>query len=327
MTDRPRFNDHGFPVRVGALDVGSNAIRFVTAEFRDPNTYRQLDLQRFAIRLGHDTFTTGALQPRSIEAVLQASRRFRARIDELGVIRYRAVATSAVRECRNGALLVDMVGRDCGVHLETISGTEEARLVWVAVSRRVPLGDRPFVLVDLGGGSMEISIVDRQGIRMTESHPLGAVRLVERFQASAGNPSALQALILESLADLALPSAEGGHPVGVIATGGNAEVIADLVGSTPDAAGVSAITRGEMARTLEILLAMSLPERIERLGLRKDRADVIVPALILFDRIAELAGCDRVLVPRVGLKDGIIYELATEIANRQHDGIGPATAP
>src|SRR5690606_23741373 len=185
-----------FPVRVAALDVGSNAIRFVAAEFRSDVSFRELDLQRFAIRLGHDTFTTGALQPRSVEAVLQAGRRFRARMDELGIARYRAVATSAVRECRNGASLVEMVDRDCGVHLETISGTEEARLVWVAVNRRVPLGDRPWALVDLGGGSMEISIVDRQGIRMTESHPLGAVRLVERFQASAGNPSALQALIL-----------------------------------------------------------------------------------------------------------------------------------
>lgn len=304
----PDTLEDGFPRRAAALDIGSNAIRYTTAEFSDPRVFVELEMARFPIRLGHDVFTSGAFPPETLDAVVRVGQRFRRAMDRLGIGRYRAVATSAVRESRNGEELTRRLQRECGIRLETITGTEEARLVWVAVSRRLDLVDRGWVLVDLGGGSMEVSIIDRAGIRITDSHPLGAVRLVERFQSSANDPEQLRDRIFNSLADLSLPRG-GGSAAGVIATGGNAEVIADLVGAPRDAMGVSTIAREQLERMLAVLLNMTVAERIDRLGLRKDRADVIVPALIIYDRIAELAGCDRVIVPRVAVKEGIIYEL------------------
>ncbi len=299
------------PVRVAALDVGSNAIRYTAAEFDAPDRYRELGFERFAVRLGQDTFTSGVLQPASIEAAVQAGRRFRERMDDLGILRYRAVATSAVRECRNGEALVEAFAHHCSLQLETISEAEEARLVFAAVCRKIDLAGQPWALVDLGGGSMEVSIARRSGIVATESHPLGGVRLIEQFQERAADPQALRARIREALADLSLPLVEAGEPpAGVIVTGGNADVIADLIQAPADAAGVNALLRADLQRTLDIVLGMTMAERISKLGLRKDRADVIVPALIIFDKVAELAGCDRVIVPRVGLKDGMIHELA-----------------
>jgi exopolyphosphatase / guanosine-5'-triphosphate,3'-diphosphate pyrophosphatase len=309
-----------FPLRVAALDVGSNAIRFRATEFTDVATYTDLDGQRFAIRLGADAFTSGRLSPESISRAVAAAVHFRTRLDDLGIVRYRAVATSAVRESRNGGELVELIRRESGIHLETITGTEEARLVWLAVSHSLPLEEGRWLLADLGGGSLEISVVGTEGIEQSESHSMGTVRLLEELAGQDVDSPAFRHLVERYAGRLSCPPSVAEGVSGLAITGGNAETIADLVGRGRGGRAPSEITIQELGEVLERLTSLTFRRRVDELGLREDRADVIIPATIIFRRVAELAGSSRILIPRVGVREGILYDLADDVAqHRAHE--------
>lgn len=300
-----------FPLRVAAVDVGSNATRFLAAEFSDHTQWTELAYKRLPIRMGHDAFLTGRLDPDNVDAAVAAFADVRERLEELGVGHYRAVATSAVRDSSNGAELVERVANEANVRLETISGREEARLVWMAVRAHVPLGRQPWVLVDLGGGSMEITLADAEAIRSTESHPIGTVRLLEELE-EAGDlpPEQLRQLMNESAARLRLPRT---NPVGMVATGGNIEALLALAVPSAAAERVGELPVAKLEQWVERLSHMSVRQRIVKLGLRPDRADVILPAAVLYERVARLAGVDRILVPRVGVREGLLLDLVEEV--------------
>ncbi|MQA90092.1 MAG: HD domain-containing protein [Gemmatimonas sp.] len=309
-----------FPLRAAALDLGSNAIRYHIVEFSNVDHYVELDSQRFPIRLGHDVFTGGKLSERTLEAAVAAAVHFRNRLDALGVGHYRAVATSAVRESRNGGELVDRIRRESGVRLETITGSEEARLVWLAAKHRLRFDRRPWVLADLGGGSIEVSIVSEQGIHWSESHPMGTVRLLEDFGGTLENGEDLRDLLEHYTSRLSLPGGAEEELEGIVITGGNAEALADLVENRRTVDGVTEISRKALQEVLSRLASMSFRERVERLGLREDRADVIVPAAVIFDRVAGMAEIERIRVPRVGVKEGVLYDLVGDVAeHRAHE--------
>ncbi len=307
-----------FPLRVGAIDVGSNAIRFLAAEFESPMRYTPLAEERRAVRLGHDVFLTGKLAPEAVDAAVEAIGSFRARMEEAGVDHYRAVATSATREARNGAEFVARVRDETGVELEVITGSEEARLVYVAVRSRVPFGKRKWLSVDLGGGSVEVSLVDESGILWSESHTMGSVRLLEELSVSGEEPGRFQRLLREYAATLRIPViAEKWSPAGLIATGGNMEAIARLVGQDPDGERAARVEVADLRKLMETLSKMSYRQRVEGLGLRADRADVILPAGMVYERVASLAGVDAILVPGVGVKNGILLDLVEDLTTHQ----------
>lgn len=303
-----------FPLKFAALDVGSNAIRYTIAEFNDRAHFTELENQRFAVRLGHDAFTSGRLEGDAIQGARESALAFRQRLDDLGISHYRAVATSAVRDSRNGAELVDAVRGESGIHLETISGSEEARLVWLATQHVVKFDRRPWILADLGGGSVEVSIVSDQGIHWSQSHPIGTVRLVEDIAPGVEDLREFRHLIERYMKRLTLPEGSESEIEGIVITGGNAEALADLAGAGLNEEGVTEMTRGDLRNVLERLAEMTFRERVDDLGLREDRADVIVPAAIIFDRVAEIADAERILVPRVGVKEGVLLDLAFDYA-------------
>lgn len=307
----------GTRLRVGGIDVGSNAIRFLAREVADDGTHRELEGERLAVRLGGDVFTRSrALTHETMDAGVAALGRIRRRIDDLGIVNYRAVATSAVRESRNGGEFVERVRRESGIHLETISGSEESHLVWLAVKNRVSLGPSRWLMMDLGGGSVEVSVVDRDGILWTESHTLGSVRLLQAFEEEEESKD-YQELLERYAHSLKVPTAVAEwNPVGVIATGGNIEALADLAGVPRGDDGVSVLPVDDLRRVMNKLARLKVQERVKKLGLREDRADVIVPAAVVYERVAELAGAREILVPRVGLKEGLLLDLTDELQNR-----------
>lgn len=308
------------PFRAGALDVGSNAIRYVLAEFTNPPHFTELEGQRFPVRLGQDAFTSRVLSRATLDAAVATAARFRQRLDALGIVTYRAVATSAVRDSQNGGELVDRVLRESGIRLETVSGGEEARLVWIAVRQRIPMDEARWLLADLGGGSIELSTIDASGIRASETHDIGTVRLLANLGPGVHDVAEFRSLLERYVTRLKLP-AGGAEVEGTIITGGNAEAIAELVGARPDAAGVREISAGELRALLDRLAGMTVAERIRDLGLREDRADVILPAAVVFDRVVELVGSDRILVPKVGVKDGLLYDLSEDfVEHGAHEG-------
>jgi exopolyphosphatase/guanosine-5'-triphosphate,3'-diphosphate pyrophosphatase len=303
-----------FPFRVAAIDVGSNAIRFLAVEFVDHRNWVELEFQRVPVRLGHQVFVTGMLDASAIRAAVTTMATFRGYLDNLGISRYRAVATSAVRDSRNGAELVDLVRRESGIRLETITGSEEARLVWMALRNRVELGDGLWLSGDLGGGSLEVSLISAEGIHWTESHTMGTVRLLEDLGEGETDPKRLRRLLSEYARTLRFPArVDPGRIEGLLVTGGNMEALADLAGVGVDDRGVSRLPLSSLKELARRLARLTVKERVSELGLREDRADVILPAALIYGHLATLAGVEELVVPRVGVKEGVVLDLLEDI--------------
>lgn len=309
-----------FPLRVGAIDIGSNAIRFLAAEFEARESFRILASVRAPVRMGREAFRARHIHDDVMDAAVEALRGFAAQMRELEVVGYRAVATSAVRDSENGDEFVDRVWRECEIRIETITGTEEAHLVWLAVRHQIPLDERRWVLVDLGGGSVEVSLVDRDEIHWSESHPLGTVRLLEEMgDISAEPPERVRRRLEDHAAMLRISAlARRVDAAGMIATGGNIEELAALAAARPDDRGVSRLWLTALDPVMERLGELSPRERVRQLGLREDRADVILPAAVVYERIARLVGAHQIVVPGVGVKEGLLHDVVEDII--EHGG-------
>ena len=300
-----------FPVRVAAIDAGSNAIRFVVADFTGPDRYNVVHKIRQPIRLGHRVFTHAELDDETMKWAVAAFRLFRREIDARGVDRYRAVATSATREATNRGSFLDRIREESGIVLEPISGAEEARLVHLAVRSRVDLSRGRWILVDLGGGSVEVSLVDDTGILWSESYRVGTVRLLETLAEAEGCHDSLRAWVGRQLRALTIPPPEGyPGPTAFAATGGNIEAIAELALSYVDPLNLALLPINRLDAVIHLLTAMSVPETIHELRLRPDRADVILPAALVYRHFADIAGADQIVVPSVGVKEGVLLDVA-----------------
>lgn len=304
-----------FPLRVAAVDMGSNAIRFQAAEFSSPQRWTVLASERRAVRLGHGVFLSGRLAPQAMDAAVAALGSFASAMRELGIEHCRAIATSAVREAANGEAFLGRVREETGLQLDTISGAEEARLAFLAVRSRVSLTPGRWLIADLGGGSVEVSLVDAEGILWCESHTIGSVRLLEELSQAGAEPGRFRQLLEEYISNLRLPAAaREGQVQGFVATGGNIEALARLAFPS---AGEDTLTLplGRLRATIETLARMSYRQRVDELGLREDRADVILPGALVYERLAVLAGCEAVTVPFVGLKDGVLIDLVEDLTS------------
>lgn len=320
--------------RFAAVDLGSNALRLrvveATAASSPPSTqlpllkanardtesggFREILNLRAPVRLGAEVFVTGKLAAPSIGQACAALREFRQAMNQAGVDAYRATATSAVREAQNGATLVERARREAGIELEIIEGVEEARLIQLAVVRRLALGERRALLVDVGGGSTEVTVLDSGQATFSMSLPLGTVRMLETYLRDATVVDAARARLLEEGIDRALaealPHLQKASFDLVVGTGGNVETLADLCPVKGGHLGFPKAIDATLARQLRAkLFAMPSSERQKVYGLRPDRADTIVPAVSIFLRVAELFYQGAIVAPGVGLKEGILIEL------------------
>jgi len=307
-----------FPLRLGAIDLGSNAIRYTALEIDEHGRQTALAADRVPVRLGHGVFVSGKLVPEAMDAAIAALAAIRERFATLGVTHVRAVATSAVREAANGEAFLKRARRGARVALETITGSEEARLVHLAVAARMPLGESPWLAADLGGGSVEVSLVDSAGVVWSESHTMGSVRLLEELAGAGDDPGRFRRLVGEYIETLRLPLAARTRPLaGFIATGGNIEALARLAGIDGTATGVGVVPLATLAGVIDTLSRLSFRQRVAELGLREDRADVILPAALVYERLATLAGAEQVHVPFVGLREGLVLDLAERLTRRR----------
>jgi exopolyphosphatase/guanosine-5'-triphosphate,3'-diphosphate pyrophosphatase len=300
--------------RIGIVDMGSNAIRFLVAEAAG-GQLAILENHRLPVRLGRDVFHTGQIPEATISAAVDAFRRFRATCERLAVQRIRAIATSAMREARNRDVLVDRVREACNIEIEVISGTQEAYLLKLGVETRLDLGRDTSLLVDVGGGSVEVVLVDRGQVLSADSYRLGALRMLESLGDSTSSGETFVELVdkhLHSLERRITDRFEGRRIDRYAAVGGNIDSLTDLLaqkGLARQKDGVDVCPIDALRAEVEELASMTFEERIARRGLKEDRADTIVPAGIVYTRLAELAGVDQITVPRVGIKDGLLVEV------------------
>lgn len=314
---------------LAAIDIGSNALRLRIARAEPPVEtgflgFEDVLNQRASVRLGHGVFRTGALDEAAIDATCLALGRFRAAMEAAGVERFRAVATSAAREASNGGVLVERARREAGIAIELIGGDEEATLLRTAVLERVPLGERVALLVDVGGGSTELTLLHLGRALYTRSLPVGAVRLLGAFVDGAGAVPLSARRRVEDLVEEALrePLRELGvlRPDGVdciIGSGGNVETLAELCRA---AEGQRAIDVPRAMAWLAELSTKSLEQRVATYQLRPDRADTIITATILLGHLASALGRAQIVAPGVGLKEGVLLGLA-----RLHFGLGSSS--
>lgn len=297
-------------------------MRFTVADFRAPREYTIVESLRVPVRLGHGAFVTNRLEPELIERAVEAIGQFRERMDALAVEHHRAIATSAVRESENGGELISRTQEATGIRIEPITGVEEGRLVWLAIRSRVELAGAPWLLADLGGGSLEVTLAESGARAWTRSLALGTVRMLERLEREGGLEQEAEKgstrRTLEDYADGLLASLPALPPVkGVLATGGNAEVLAELAVAQPDGTGVRRVSLTWLREIIDRLATLTFAERINQLNLREDRADIIFPAAIVYARLAAQARVEELIIPGVGLKEGVLLDLVDKLAGQE----------
>jgi exopolyphosphatase/guanosine-5'-triphosphate,3'-diphosphate pyrophosphatase len=298
---------------IAAIDVGSNAMRMVVGRIVYDGKVEVVENLRLPVRLGQDAFTTGILNEETARRALDAFAHFRKIADDHKVEKIRAIATSAMREMINGDLLIDRIARATGIVVETISGEEEARLIHLAVAQAVNLKNKHALVIDIGGGSVEVTLSQNGSILSTESYNMGTVRLLEKLNGEKNSAMPFHKLVREyaEAARHRIDREIGSKKIDIcVGTGGNIEEMGNLRQKLFKRDSDRAITLEELDKLVETLSRMKVEERMRRLKLKPDRADVILPASIVLQIIAREAKIKEVTIPNVGLKDGVLWDMA-----------------
>ncbi len=285
-------------MKLAAIDIGSNAIRFQVSSVLDtpPKVlFKKLEYIRFPLRLGHDVFTLGTISDKSAAKFKTLMRAFRLLIELYEVTDYMFCATSAMRESDNGQELANQVQSELGITIEIIDGNREAELINRAISSY--LGDKTYLHIDVGGGSTELNLYTNGNKIKTRSFKIGSVRVLE------GNDSPVMWADMEHWVKEHVKKNYG--KVTAVGTGGNISKIFELAKMKPG----KTITIRKVKEIHAMIRNQSIDDRIYKLQMNPDRADVIIPAIDIYIKVMEWAHSTTILVPEVGLKDGIILHL------------------
>ena len=299
-------------VTLGAIDAGSNAIRVVIAELA-PTEIVRIEAERIPVRLGHNAFTTGDLDEQTMDQAVAAFVHFRQRFDHHGVSMYRAVATSAVRNATNRDMLLHRLYHDAGIELDVIDGEEEARLVRKAVLHTLgPQAHQLRAILDLGGGSLEVNL--RRGSSWRGmSLPVGTVRLLETFGLDGPIGDAEAGMVRRYTATLMHHIARNGGLTGTAAiTGGNAEALAKIL-----VADGTSFDLADLEKALPEIVGADVEQRMQRFGVKADRAEVVGIAALVFATVARQLGFQKLIAPGVGVREGVLIELAETAREEQ----------
>lgn len=303
--------------KVAAIDIGSNAIRMVIGGLDSSQRIQVFRKMREPVRLGKDVFEKNRLiSAESVGATLKAFERFCKVLEELKIQNVKAVATSAVREALNGKELIDYISKTYSINILIIDGLEEAKLIQKAVDTEIPLSSRRAVLIDVGGGSVEITVNDGTKIQAMESLPIGTVRLlkmaekekasskdIEKFLQSQFNSVGKKICELKKKAPFEL----------CIGTGGNIETLGVIRVHLFKKNSMSKLYLDELEKIINKLEEMSVKDRIDKWKLKADRADVILPASLIVRQIMKLSELETLQIPRVGLKDGLLLSMLKKV--------------
>jgi exopolyphosphatase/guanosine-5'-triphosphate,3'-diphosphate pyrophosphatase len=285
-------------LKIAAIDIGSNAIRLqITSvlDYEEKITFKKIEYVRFPLRLGQDVFTEKTIKPETEEKFVKLMKSFKILIDLFEVDIYRACATSAMREAKNGAAIATRVLNEIGLKIDIINGDKEAEIINNSLSSY--LEDKAYLHIDVGGGSTELNIyVNKQKV-VANSFKIGSVRRLSFHQ------SPLVWKRMEDWIKLNIKKEYG--RITAIGTGGNINKIADLAKKKPG----KTITLKKIESVREYLEGFTLHERIHKLQLNPDRADVILPASEIYMYAMKAAKATSILVPDMGLKDGMIQDM------------------
>jgi exopolyphosphatase / guanosine-5'-triphosphate,3'-diphosphate pyrophosphatase len=307
------------PVHIAAIDAGSNAVRLAVARAYSALDIEPLHTERYSLRLGENVFVRHRFSEETFKKGVKAFRHFREIMDDFGVMQYRAVATSASREARNRDAFARLIKKKAGIQLEVINGAEESRLGREAALAALGPESPPRCIVDLGGGSLEINLLREQAVEQTAQLPVGTVRLMTTLNLtgviSAGQAEQVRRYV-RALLESRLPSRPNLADSITVALGGNAEALMNLAPG-PREHGVPTLQLSLLRERLDGILKRDIRERMKTYGVRRDRADVMAIAAITFVTLGRYLNVRTLSVPGVGVREGLLQEIAREAFSRK----------
>jgi exopolyphosphatase/guanosine-5'-triphosphate,3'-diphosphate pyrophosphatase len=284
---------------LAAIDIGSNAMRLLFCRVYEVNGkphFSKEELIRMPIRLGEDVFLRGKISEQKEERLITSLRGFSELIKAYDVTAYRAVATSAMRDASNGEDIIARAKKESGIQVEIIDGKLEAALVFSNHIEEMLNPKFAYLYIDVGGGSTELTLYFNQKVISARSFNIGTVRML------LGKDEKEE---WEEMKAWLKRSTVGIHPLNAIGSGGNINKIFKMANKKE----TKHLSYDKLKGQYEMLCSYTYEERIERLGLKPDRADVIIPAAKIFLTVMKTSDIDKIYVPQIGLSDGIVHDL------------------
>ena len=306
--------------RIAAIDIGTNSFHLLVAAV-DPKlrTFRIIQAEKATTRLGERDPETGELTEAAMQRGLETLRQFRDLAASHRVEQIVTAATSAVREAPNGRDFLQTILDDLGMEVDLVSGPEEARLIYLGVLSGMPFGDRPHLLLDIGGGSTELILADGRDARALTSTRVGAVRLQRDFVRDDPMPpqrrSFLQAFIqgsLEPAVDKVRRRIKPGETPVLVATSGTAMAIGSLAASEeerpPRKLHGYRVTRQSLNQVVDRLITMTPAQRRELAPINDRRAEIIVPGALILQTTMKMLGVEEFVLSERALREGLIVD-------------------
>lgn len=290
-------------MRLAAIDIGSNAARLLITDvisgLQGEPEFIKVVLVRVPLRLGFDVFDKGEISPAKTEKIIKTIRSYKLLLDVYEVKHIKACATSAMRDAVNAEEIIKKVKAETGIEIQVISGQEEASLIYENHIAENMTSDESYLYIDVGGGSTELTFFSDGKLVFKESFNIGTIRLLKNQVTEAA---------WDEMKEFIRSKTKGYHHVTAIGSGGNINKIFSL----------SKRKEGKPL-SLELLRDyykefsnLSVEQRISLHKLREDRADVIVPALLIYINVMRWADTEEIFVPKIGLADGLIHTLYEE---------------
>jgi exopolyphosphatase/guanosine-5'-triphosphate,3'-diphosphate pyrophosphatase len=287
-------------MRIAAIDIGSNAARLLINEVTEPKKgkpeFMKLNLLRIPLRLGIDVFTSGKIGAEREEMVISSMKVFSDLMKIYKVEHYRACATSAMRDAKNGAEIIQAVKQTSGIDIEIISGDEEATLIY---ENHVAEGldkDSAYLYIDVGGGSTELTFYENGEMKYERSFNIGTIRLLNHLVTDEH---------WKEMKEEIRKDINSKKPVVAIGSGGNINKIFSM-SKTKDGKPMSA---AYLKKYYKEMNGLTVAERMSRYAIREDRADVLVPALEIFNNVMTWSDIDKIFVPKISVADGLIHRI------------------
>lgn len=297
-------------MRLAAIDIGSNAARLLISDVipgpKGNPEFVKMALVRVPLRLGFDVFETGEISANKTDKIIKTIKSYKHLLDVYEVKYLRACATSAMRDARNASDILKKVKTETGIDIEVISGQEEASFIYENHIAENMTNEESYLYIDVGGGSTELTFFSDGKLVFKESFNIGTIRLLKNQVDEA---------LWDKMKEFIKSKTKGYHHVTAIGSGGNINKIFSLSKRKEG----KALSLDLLRDYYKEFSTLSVAQRISLYRLREDRADVIVPALLIYINVMRWADAEEIYVPKIGLADGLVHSLYERIKKTTAD--------
>ena len=291
-------------MRLAAIDIGSNAARLlITDVIQGPQgvpDFIKTVLVRVPLRLGFDVFDKGEISPVKVEKIIKTIKSYKLLLDVYEVKHLKACATSAMRDATNANEIIKKIKAETGITIRVITGQEEASFIYENHIAENMTSEESYLYVDVGGGSTDLTFYSDGKLVFKESFNIGTIRLLKNQVTEAA---------WDEMKDFITKKTKGYHHVSAIGSGGNINKIFSISKRKEG----KPLTLDLLRDYYKEFSNLTLAQRISLHKLREDRADVIVPALLIYINVMRWVDAEEIFVPKIGLADGLIHALYEEV--------------